>query len=148
MTDQHETIRAVAVAAAEAALAARYPAARFGLAAGSIMRGEGTTGSDIDLVVVFDQLDAAWRESFIVDGFPVEAFVHDGETLNWFSDADIATGRPAIVQMVAEGVGIGRDRQGAQDAQSRAAALLALGPSRLRGREARAVTRRHHRSLR
>ncbi|SHG08836.1 hypothetical protein SAMN02745157_3565 [Kaistia soli DSM 19436] len=128
MNDRQSDLRAAAIAAAEAVLEERYPAARFGLAAGSIIRGEGVSGSDIDLVVVFERLDAAWRESFIAHGFPVEAFVHDIDTLNWFSDEDIAKGRPAIVQMVAEGVALGRDLEGAKEAQERAASLLALGP--------------------
>ncbi len=128
MAEKQVAIRQAALAAAEAVLNERYPAARFALAAGSIVRGEGVAGSDIDLVVVFDHLDAAWRESFMAYGFPVEAFVHDIETLNWFSDSDIATGRPEIVQMVAEGVAFGRDQEGAEAARARALSLLALGP--------------------
>ncbi|HWJ76259.1 MAG TPA: nucleotidyltransferase domain-containing protein [Kaistia sp.] len=133
MTEQQSDIRTAALAAAETILAERYPTARFGLAAGSIMRGEGVAGSDIDLVVIFEHLDAAWRESFVAHGFPVEAFVHDSETLDWFINGDVASGRPAIVQMIAEGIVLGGDRQGAGEAKRRAAALLALGPPPLDG---------------
>ena len=133
MTGTESAIRTAAIAAAETIVAERYPAARFGLAAGSLMRGEGVAGSDIDLVVVFERLEAAWRESFTACGFPVEAFVHDTETLNWFIDADIAAGRPAIVQMIAEGVAVGSDLAAAEDARHKAAALLALGPPPLDG---------------
>jgi len=41
------------------------------------MRGEGNDCSDIDLAVAFPNLPKAWRESFDMEGFPVEAFVQD-----------------------------------------------------------------------
>lgn len=68
-----------ALSIAETIVRTRYGGAAFAYAAGSIIRGEGTYLSDIDLVVVFDQIDAARRESFIIDGIPIEAFVHDPE---------------------------------------------------------------------
>ena len=59
----------------------RYPNSDIIFLAGSVARGEGTATSDLDLVVVFQQLPAAYRESFQFEGWPVEAFVHDPETL-------------------------------------------------------------------
>src|SRR5262245_48788022 len=61
----------------------KYPTANVVLLAGSLLRGAGTPYSDLDLVVIFDQLPHAWRESFEFQGYPVEAFVHDPETLNY-----------------------------------------------------------------
>ncbi|WP_231866572.1 nucleotidyltransferase domain-containing protein [Acetobacter malorum] len=72
---------AEALAAATSVFQVRYEAASFAYVAGSIMRGEGTYLSDIDLVVIYDHLEAAYRESFIVGDIPIEAFVHDCETL-------------------------------------------------------------------
>jgi hypothetical protein len=109
VTTDYSDLRQVALAAATATLASRFPGASFGLVAGSIMRGEGTTASDIDLVVIFSHLDAAWRESFELDGFPVEAFVHDHETIRWFMDQDAECGYPIIVNMIVEGQAIGPD---------------------------------------
>ena len=60
----------------------RYPQSQLIFFAGSIVRGEGTSASDLDLVVVFDQLPNAYRESFIYKDWPVEAFVHDPQTLD------------------------------------------------------------------
>lgn len=37
--------------------------------AGSVMRGEGTDTSDLDLVVVYERIDAAFRVSFIYAGW-------------------------------------------------------------------------------
>jgi hypothetical protein len=62
-------------------LGARFPTALCGFAAGSLIRGDGTEGSDLDLVVLVERLPGAFRQSFTFEGLPVEAFVHDGETL-------------------------------------------------------------------
>ncbi len=43
-------------------LASKYSAARVIFLAGSVVRGEGTAYSDLDLVVIFDKLPAAYRE--------------------------------------------------------------------------------------
>jgi len=119
---------AEALSTAEAVFHARYGGAAFAYAAGSIMRGEGTYLSDIDLVIVFDQLDAARRESFVVDGVPVEAFVHDPATLAWFVNEDVARGRPSILNMIVEGTVIGRDRDRAEALRTDISARLASGP--------------------
>lgn len=60
----------------------KYSEAKVIFLAGSIVRGEGTPDSDLDLVVVYEHLPNAYRESFYYGGFPVEAFVHDPQTLN------------------------------------------------------------------
>ena len=62
----------------------RYKEAEAVFAAGSIVRGEGTPFSDLDLVVVYAELRCAFRESFRFGGYPVEAFVHDPATLEYF----------------------------------------------------------------
>ena len=55
---------------ANAIRADRYKDAVAIFAAGSIIRGEGTPFSDLDLVVVYAQLPCACRESFVRAGFP------------------------------------------------------------------------------
>ncbi len=117
-----------ALTIADAVFHARYGGAAFAYVAGAIMRGEGTYLSDIDLVVVFDRLDAARRESFLVDGVPVEAFVHDPETLAWFVEEDIARGRPSILNMIAEGSVIGAHPDSAEALRADISARLASGP--------------------
>src|SRR4051794_40453736 len=83
----------------------RYKDAGATFAAGSIVRGEGTPFSDLDLVVVYAHLPSAYRESFRFDGYPVEAFVHDPTTLEYFFlEVDRPSGVPTLPQMIAEGV--------------------------------------------
>jgi hypothetical protein len=97
------------------------------------MRGEGTTASDIDLVVVFPTLERAWRESFVQDGLPVEAFVHDPQTLKYYQHQDIANGAPIMVNMVASGTILGPEIEMARSIQAEAAEIIARGPAPLSG---------------
>jgi hypothetical protein len=128
-----ENLRELALNAAQTALFSRYREAGFAFVAGSIMRGAGTVGSDIDLVVVFPSLERAWRESFDEGPFPVEAFVHDLETLNYFMDLDVKSGCPVMVNMVASGDIIGRRTAAGRRLQAAAQATLAKGPPPLSG---------------
>lgn len=123
--------RSRALHTAETILGERYPDALFAIAAGSILRGEGTPSSDIDLVVLHQRLDGAFRESFEAGGFPVEAFVHDFETLNWFVDQDSAAGHPVLLDMVAGGAVVGPDIGRGAALQAGARAMLARGPGEL-----------------
>ena len=85
----------------------RYSDAAAILAAGSIIRGEGTAYSDLDLVVVYPKIAYAYRESYRFEKYPVEAFVHDPETLNYFFlEVDRPSGVPSLPQMVIEGIEI------------------------------------------
>jgi predicted nucleotidyltransferase len=110
----------------------RYPAAGVILLAGSLLRGEGTPYSDLDLLVIFDQIPHAWRESFEFQGYPVEAFVHDPETLNYFIfDASRTSKSPAMARMVLEGVEVPGPTEISQSLKRIAADLIASGPPEL-----------------
>jgi hypothetical protein len=72
---------------------------------------------------------AAYRESFRAGGFPVEAFVHDPETLRYyFFDVDRASGVPALPQMVAEGVAIPGQSDASDAFKALAREVIAMGP--------------------
>ncbi|NTF46134.1 nucleotidyltransferase domain-containing protein [Rhizobium rhizogenes] len=122
-----------AIQASNLVLASHFPGYSFAFASGSIIRGEGTKGSDIDLVVVFDQLETAWRETFIEGDFPFEAFVQDPETLSWFFESDIARGCPVIIHMVATGQILGPNPDKGQVWKEYAASVLRAGPAELAG---------------
>jgi len=116
---------------AERVLAERYPAAAAGFAAGSFVRGGATATSDLDLIVLFNQLPNAWRESFVFDRVPIDAFVHDPETLRAFFGKDIETGKAAMLTMAVEGRIVGPDRVRAEAMQAEAVTMLANGPQPL-----------------
>lgn len=95
------------VEVAKEILKSRYPNAVVGFVAGSFNRGEETAYSDIDLIVVFEKVEFAWRESFTFADWPVEVFAHDPETLNYFfREVDGKDGVPSLMFMVLEGTSI------------------------------------------
>lgn len=128
MVNRYCPTRTEALAIARGVFHARYDGASFAYVAGSIMRGEGTYLSDVDLVVIYDHLEAARRESFIAENVPIEAFVHDRETLAWFVKEDVLRGRPSILNMVAEGEIIGQEHDRAEDLRTEISDVLAKGP--------------------
>lgn len=109
-------------------ISAFYPEADSAFVAGSFMRGQGSLTSDIDLVVLHPSLPQAYRESFVYKGIPVEAFVHDPETLSWFLESDRREGHPALVGMLVEGTLIGPRQQPGRECKQRAAQIFADGP--------------------
>jgi predicted nucleotidyltransferase len=92
------------IAVANAVRNQRYGNAEVIFVAGSLIRGEGTSTSDLDLVVVFKRVENAYRESFRFGQRLVEAFVHDPETLNYFFARAKQAGVPILQTMVSEGV--------------------------------------------
>ncbi|MCM5554178.1 nucleotidyltransferase domain-containing protein [Pleomorphomonas sp. NRK KF1] len=122
-----------ALAAARKCLATRFKGASHLFVAGSILRGDGNAFSDIDMVILYPRLERAWRESFVLDGFPVEAFVQDPETLAYFFENDAERGVPVIIDMVSNGVILGDAPDEAATLQQRARQILAAGPKPLAG---------------
>lgn len=62
----------------------RYVQAKAIFWAGSVSEGRGTSASDLDLIIVFEEVAHAYRETFIYDGWPIDAFIHDLNTLRYF----------------------------------------------------------------
>lgn len=86
-----------------------FPSARALLLAGSVVREEATPSSDLDLVVVLERVEHAKRRSFTFAEWPVEAFIHDPRTLEYFfKEVDRPTGVPSLATMVREGIEVPR----------------------------------------
>jgi hypothetical protein len=82
----------------------RYQGADAIFVAGSVVRGEATSYSDLDLVVLFPKVKTAYRESFIHKDWPVEAFIHDRDTIRYFfQHVDRPIGRATLAEMISEG---------------------------------------------
>jgi hypothetical protein len=119
-------------ALASSLLARHWPRAACGFAAGSLMRGQGTATSDLDLVVLFSEPDArVYRRSLLQDGLPVEAFVHSVAAQDRFMKSDAEDGHPTMASMIAEGAVLGRDAALAEAQKEKARAILAAGPPAL-----------------
>lgn len=106
-----------------------YPDSLIVFFAGSYIREEATRFSDLDLVVVYESLPNAYRESFRFEGYPVEAFVHDSQTLNYFFlEVDRPSGVPSLPRMVNEGLEIPASTDFSQSLKALASTVLEMGP--------------------
>jgi predicted nucleotidyltransferase len=113
----------------------RYADADSAFVAGSVMRGEGTPTSDLDIVVLFPRIERSYRESFFYPrgdferGWPIETFVHDEETIEYyFIEKDLKSGVGAIMHMVHDGVPVPTRTALNERIKARANALLDAGP--------------------
>lgn len=113
----------------------RFPTANCCFLAGSVMRGEGTEYSDLDIVVLFDSLENAYRESFIYEGWPIEILAHDMDTLRYFFDDDRKSGCPSLQNMVSEGEVIPGKTDLSKMAKKLAKDDLAKGPDEISASE-------------
>lgn len=115
-------------AAARLLWSERYPSASTLFCGGSVVRGEGFPSSDLDVVVVFDHVANAWRESFHFQGWPVEIFAHDPETLAYFAAQDCAIGRPSLAQMISEALVVPAETSASRAIQAWAREVIAKSP--------------------
>ncbi|WP_053368792.1 nucleotidyltransferase domain-containing protein [Bacillus sp. FJAT-27245] len=83
---------------------AKFPNCQAALLAGSVVRGEATDTSDLDIILFDGNLYACYRESLIDNGWPIELFVHNLTSYKEFFKSDIERGVPSLVRMVSEGI--------------------------------------------
>jgi hypothetical protein len=114
----------------------KFPDSKVMFLAGSVMRGEGTEFSDLDIVVVYEKIEAAFRDSFFIDNWPVEVFVHDPETLNYFFQKfDTQSGIPSLLSMVLEGKEIPGPSRFSTNLKEDAKTTLEDGPAKWTSKE-------------
>jgi hypothetical protein len=92
------------VAAAKRIIEKRYPSCKAAVLSGSVVRGESTKTSDLDLVIFDQALESSYRESYVMFEWPVEAFVHNFESYRQFFQSDCKSGTPSMPRMVYEGL--------------------------------------------
>jgi hypothetical protein len=111
-----------------------FPEARWAVVTGSVVTGRRTPGSDLDIVVFLedDDLRTPHRDSRRHRDWPVELFVHDGQTLSHYLAKDLAARQPTMHRMVAGGVPVVGDPG---PWQTRCAEVLAAGPPPLTAAE-------------
>ncbi|GAC1513862.1 MAG: nucleotidyltransferase domain-containing protein [Chloroflexota bacterium] len=121
--------------AAQAFVDARFPDASVALVGGSVVRGEATPTSDLDIVIVHAHPVRPYRETFRAHGWPVEVFVHTVKSWRFYVAQDVARRTPSMPAMTAEGVVL-RDRDGlAATIKGEARAILEAGPPSLSDEE-------------
>ncbi|PPE03412.1 GNAT family N-acetyltransferase [Holospora curviuscula] len=108
----------------------RYEDAQAVFWAGSVSVNHGTSASDLYLVIVFEEVAHAYREAFIYDGWPIDAFIHDLDTLKYFCRRlEASDGKPALINMILHGQEILAQNSVSMEAKVIAAEALANGPN-------------------
>lgn len=116
------------VAAAQALVADRFPAARAAFVTGSVLTARRTPTSDLDVLVLVGAESSCYRESFRHQGWPVELFVQREADWRSFADAETAERRSPLLHMTAHGhLLVDADGVGAR-LRSEARQRLAAGP--------------------
>lgn len=116
-----------AMEAAKKFISENYPDCRVALLAGSVVRGEETDQSDLDIVIIDDTIHSAYRESVIAYLWMIETFVHTSETYQDFFAQDCRRARPSLPQMCLEGIVL-QDDGLAQTIKDEAEKILLQGP--------------------
>lgn len=130
-----KSFRLDAVAAALAVLERECPTCLAAFLAGSVVRGEATASSDLDIMVIVPEGSPTYRESFRAFDWPVEVFVHTPSIHRQFAAKEAARRRPSTSMMDCEGI-ILRDVDGfASQLKLEACALLEQGPPPLAAAE-------------
>lgn len=123
--------RPEAVAAARSLVTQWFPGARAAWLGGSVVQGQATAGSDLDITVLLPGPPAPFRDSRRFNGWPVELFVHTDTSLAHYVDREVASGRPTLARLVGRSrILVDADGSGA-DRQARCAELLDAGPAEL-----------------
>ena len=99
----YDAIRAIALRLVQQ----RYPTAVAAIIGGSFATGRQTPTSDIDLLLLFEHVDCAWRDTIVAEGRTVELFAHDLTTFTYFCrEMDAPGGNVPLAMMVVEGENI------------------------------------------
>ncbi|WP_214710993.1 MULTISPECIES: nucleotidyltransferase domain-containing protein [unclassified Exiguobacterium] len=115
------------IVAAKTFVTTRFPHCRAALLAGSVVRGEATETSDLDIVIFDDTLVSSFRESFIESGWRIELFAHNLTSYRTFFEQDCRRAIPSLPRMVAEGM-VMKDTDVIENIKREARALLDSGP--------------------
>lgn len=124
----YDDIRAIAVRLVRE----RYPTAVAAIIGGSFATGRQTATSDIDLLLLFDHVDRAWRDTLVAEGRTVELFGHDMATFTYFChEMDAPGGTVPLAMMVVEGENILAAGNAYARLRALAHAIVTAGPPEL-----------------
>jgi len=81
-----------------------YPDARAAWLGGSVVRGDASSTSDLDITVLLSGPPAPMRRSLEYGGWPVELFVHTEDSLAYFRNKDQQRWQPTMMRLVGESI--------------------------------------------
>jgi predicted nucleotidyltransferase len=115
--------------AAQQFVSKHFPNCQGALLAGSVVRGEATVTSDLDIVIFDKTLDSSFRESIFEFDWAIEVFAHNLTSYKSFFESDVKRARPSMPRMVSEGIILKDDGAGIIDSiKQEAKELLEKGP--------------------
>lgn len=117
------------IQAAKQFIGKHFPDCDGALLAGSVVRGEETETSDLDIVIFDEKLQASFRESLIDFGWHIEVFVHNLISYKEFFKSDYERARPSMPRMVSDGMVL-KDNGIIESIKIEAKELLAKGPEK------------------
>lgn len=115
------------IVAAKTFISMHFPHCQAAVLAGSVVRGEATETSDLDIVVFDQTLESSYRESLIEYGWRIELFAHNLTSYRAFFDQDRQRAMPSLPTMVAESVVL-KDTSVIETIKHEAKDLLERGP--------------------
>ncbi|MGQ4666476.1 nucleotidyltransferase domain-containing protein [Metabacillus halosaccharovorans] len=95
--------------------------------AGSVVRGEATETSDLDIVIFDKRIPSSYRESMFDFGWAIEIFVHNLSSYKYFIEMDCKAARPSMPRMISEGIII-KDEGILKSIKKEAEDILEKGP--------------------
>lgn len=106
---------------------ARYPGYAFVLLHGSSLRGAARADSDIDLIVVYAEETAPYRQSFVDAGKIFDVFVYDAQSLHYLLHAGRQSQQTVIIDIVCTSITLPTETE-VSDYLRRTAQRLKLAP--------------------
>lgn len=106
-----------------------FPSCQGALLTGSVVRGDATNTSDLDIIIFDNKISSSYRQSLIDFDWPIEVFVHNLTTYKEFLENDYKRARPSLQRMISEGVII-RDNDIIEDMKNKANKVLTEGPEK------------------
>ena len=114
---------------AKKALLIHYPDSIGGFVSGSIIRGDSTSTSDIDIAVLYaEPFDEIHRFSTTVDKWPIEFFVHNKKAQDFYFEKDRLRGMCVMPTIVGSGIIIPTEDELLISQQAIALAIIQRGP--------------------
>lgn len=104
-----------------------FPNCDGALLAGSVVRGEATETSDLDIVIFDKSFDSSFRESQVIYDWQIELFAHSLNSYREYFENDYKRARPSLPRMVSEGVVL-KGNEVLKPIRAEAIELLSSGP--------------------
>ncbi|HEY8394091.1 MAG TPA: Rid family hydrolase [Thermaerobacter sp.] len=117
-----------AVEVARALVERYFPECLAAILGGSIVRGDATPTSDLDLFILTERRDAPYREALEFLGWRCEVFVHSPDSYGAYFISEVQNRQPALLHLCGEGVLLRESGGWGERVQAQARARLAAGP--------------------